>query len=79
MKKFVLMAFSALFLFGSCAKEFNRVYKSPDYQYKYEYAKECFARGKYTRAVTLLQQLIVTARVYLPLAKHSLEIGRAHV
>jgi outer membrane protein assembly factor BamD len=59
MKKFVLMAFSALFLFGSCAKEFNRVYKSPDYRYKYEYAKECFAKGKYTRAVTLLQQLIV--------------------
>lgn len=59
MKKFVLMAFPVLFLFGSCAKEFNRVYKSPDYRYKYEYAKECFAKGKYTRAVTLLQELIV--------------------
>jgi outer membrane protein assembly factor BamD len=44
--------------FSSCAKEFNAVYKSNNYEYKYEYAKECFAYGKYTRAVTLLQELV---------------------
>ncbi len=53
---------SAVLLFSSCAKEFNQVYKSSDYRYKYEYAKECFANGKYTRAVTLLQELIVQAK-----------------
>ncbi|MBM6992603.1 MAG: outer membrane protein assembly factor BamD [Prevotella sp.] len=62
MKKTVLVAFSALLLFSSCAKEFNQVYKSTDYHYKYEYAKECFAKGKYTRAVTILQELIVQAK-----------------
>lgn len=45
-------------LFTSCASEFNQVYKSDDYHYKYEYAKEAFANGKYTRAVTLLQELV---------------------
>lgn len=55
----VLIALSTAMLFSSCAKEFNRVYKSPDYRYKYEYAKECFANGKYNRAVTLLQELII--------------------
>jgi outer membrane protein assembly factor BamD len=59
MKKMVLIALSTVLLFGSCAKEFNRVYKSPDYRYKYEYAKECFANGKYNRAATLLQELII--------------------
>ena len=59
MKKLVLIALSTALLFGSCAKEFNQVYKSPDYSYKYEYAKECFANGKYTRAATLLQELII--------------------
>ena len=45
-------------LFASCASEFNRVYKTSDYAFKYEYAKECFARGKYVRASTLLQELV---------------------
>ncbi|MBR3284234.1 MAG: outer membrane protein assembly factor BamD [Alloprevotella sp.] len=45
-------------LFSSCAKEFNAVYKSTDYDYKYEYAKECFANGKFMRAITLLEELV---------------------
>lgn len=49
----------AAILFSSCAREFNSVYKSQDYRYKYEYAKECFANGKYQRASTLLQELII--------------------
>lgn len=45
-------------LFSGCAHEFNQVYKSTDYSYKYEYAKECFANGKYTQAITLLEELV---------------------
>jgi outer membrane protein assembly factor BamD len=59
MKKTILFLGVAVLLFSSCAHEFNQVYKSPDYLYKYEYAKECYANGKYTRATTLLQELIV--------------------
>lgn len=56
-KKLTILACAVLMLSG-CATEFNRVYKSSDYDYKYEYAKECFARGKFTRAITLLQELV---------------------
>ena len=45
-------------LLSGCAKEFNAVYKSTDYEYKYEFAKECFANGKYNQAITLLQELV---------------------
>lgn len=62
MKNIVWVALTSLLLLSSCANEFNNVYKSPDYHYRYEYAKECFANGKYTRAVTLLQELIVQAK-----------------
>ncbi len=58
MKKTILSALGVVLLFSSCAKEFNQVYKSDNYQYKYEYAKECFANGKYSRASTLLQELV---------------------
>lgn len=58
MKKNILIVISAFLLLTSCAHEFNQVYKSTDYTYKYEYAKECFVRGKYMNAITLLQELI---------------------
>lgn len=60
MKKsvFIILSATLLLLMTSCAKEFNRVYKSDNYQYKYEYAKECFARGQYTRAITLLEGIV---------------------
>lgn len=56
-KKLLMMACAVLALCG-CASDFNRVYKSSDYDYKYEFAKECFARGRFTRAITLLQELV---------------------
>lgn len=59
MRKTAIMALVSLLLLSGCAKEFNSVYKSKDYRYKYEYAKECFALGKYQRATTLLQELII--------------------
>ncbi len=49
----------AVILLSGCAHEFNQVYKTSDYDYKYEYAKECFATGKYGNAVTLLSDLIM--------------------
>lgn len=48
----------AVMLVSSCATEFNRVYKSSDYDYKYEFAKQCFAEGKFSQAITLLQELV---------------------
>lgn len=46
------------FLLTGCANEFNQVYKSTDSEYRYEYAKEAFATGKYVRATTLLNELV---------------------
>ena len=59
MKNISILTMLALLLLTGCQKEFNAVYKSTDYRYKYEYAKQCYAEGKYQRAVTLLQNLIV--------------------
>lgn len=42
----------------SCAGEYNKVFKSTDLDYRYEYAKQSFAEGKYNRAATLLLDLI---------------------
>ena len=41
----------------SCG-EYNKLLKSTDYEYKYEAAKVYFADGKYTKASTLLMELI---------------------
>ena len=57
MKKTIIWSVLAL-LMSSCAGEFNRVFKTTDYTYRYEYAKQCFAEGKYQRAVSLLQDMI---------------------
>ncbi|MGN0221350.1 MAG: outer membrane protein assembly factor BamD [Prevotella sp.] len=58
MKSIIIPLLSVCLCFCGCATEFNRVYKTTDYAYKYEYAKECFARGQYNRAVVLLQDLV---------------------
>ena len=50
-----------LFL-SSCAGEFNKVYKSADDSYKYEYAKEAFANGKFQQASVLLEQLVTVKK-----------------
>lgn len=57
MKK-TLLALLAIAMLSSCAKDFNAVYKSADHNYKYEFAKQCYARGKYTQATSLLADLI---------------------
>ena len=58
MKKYVISLAILAAMLTSCASEFNRVYKTTDNDYKYEFAKECFARGKFTQAITLLQELV---------------------
>ena len=55
--RLVLVGFMAMLLSG-CAGEFNKVFKSSDYDYRYEYAKQCFALGKYSRAENLLIDMI---------------------
>lgn len=54
----MILALGTMLLLSSCAGEFNKVYKSDDYAYKYEYAKQQFANGKNTRAIALLQELV---------------------
>ena len=58
MKKIIAISLTAVLLLAGCAKEYNQVMKTTDYDYKYEYAKECFLNGKYTRAVLLLQDVV---------------------
>ena len=56
--KIWLIFLSATLLMTGCAGEFNKVYKYNDMDYRYEYAKQCFAQGKFTNAETLLMDLI---------------------
>ncbi|MBQ9231343.1 MAG: outer membrane protein assembly factor BamD [Prevotella sp.] len=59
MKKGNLLILCMAVLLSSCASEFNKVYKTADNDYKYEFAKQCFAMGKYQQASTLLQDLVL--------------------
>ena len=59
MKKILLTVVVLAILFSSCASEFNKVYSSNDTGYKYEYAKECFANGRWTRTIALLSDMVV--------------------
>ena len=58
MKKLTLIATCVALLMTSCVNEYNQITKSGDYTLKYEYAKQCFAQGKYSRAVPLLQEVV---------------------
>ena len=58
MKKLTLIATCVALLMTSCVNEYNQITKSGDYTLKYEYAKQCYAQGKYSRVVPLLQELV---------------------
>ena len=63
MKKTTFLSLTlGVFLLSGCAHEFNLVYKSSASNYRYEYAKECFVKGKYTNAITLLTELITVEK-----------------
>lgn len=57
MKKIILLSWGLILIFSSCG-EYNKLLKSTDYEYKYEAAKTYFAKGQYSRAATLLNELI---------------------
>ena len=58
MKKTIVIFTLLVALLSSCATEFNRVYKSSDYSFKYEYAKQLFANRKFSQAITLLEEVV---------------------
>lgn len=57
MKWSVVIVLAMACLFSSCG-EYNRIVKCTDYEYKYEVAKAYYMSGKYTKAATLLEELI---------------------
>ena len=62
MKNRNLLLLCMAVFFSSCASEFNKVYKTADNDYKYEYAKQCFAMGKFQQASSLLQDLVLVTK-----------------
>ena len=57
-KKILFFSISTALLLSSCANEFNNVYKSNDWTFRYEFAKEKFAQHKFTQASTLFGYMI---------------------
>ena len=57
MKKYIIIAIVSCTFLTSCG-EYNKILKSTDYEYKYEAAKGYFGKGQYTKAATLLEELI---------------------
>lgn len=58
MKKYYFIVIGCVTLLTGCVSEFNKVYKSSDNAYKYEFAKECFAKGKFQQASALLSEVV---------------------
>ncbi len=58
MKKSLMILASVALLLSSCAGEYNKVFKSDDMDYRYEFAKQCYAEGKYSQAASLLLDLV---------------------
>lgn len=57
MKVYILFVFSLIMLLCSCG-EYAKILKSPDIDEKYEYAQVYYNQGKYSRAVTLLEDVV---------------------
>ena len=60
-KSTYILTLLAVVLFSSC-QGFNKLMNNPDQSYKYEAAKQYFAQGKYTKAETLLNDIIVVLK-----------------
>ena len=59
MKKNSLIVLLLAALLTGCTTEYTRVLKSADNTYKYEFAKQSFADGKFQHAVVLLEELVL--------------------
>ena len=57
MKKNTIITLLTVLILSSCG-EYNKLLKSTDYEYKYEAAKNYFAKGQYSKSATLLNELI---------------------
>ena len=57
MKKYIVLALIAGAFFSSCG-EYNKILKYADYEYKYEAAKSYFGKGQYTKAASLLEEVV---------------------
>lgn len=57
MKKNIILSVLLAASLSSCG-EYNKLLKSTNYEYKYEAAKNYFAKGQYGRSATLLNELI---------------------
>ena len=56
MRNYLILIFATILL-SSCG-EYQRVLKSDDYSYKFEYAKQAFEDKRYVQAATILQDCI---------------------
>ena len=57
MKKYIVIALLSGTFLSSCG-EFNKILKHADYEYKYEAAKSYFGKGQYSKAASLLEEVV---------------------
>ena len=62
MNKSTIIALGLAALFSGCSTEFRTVESSADRPYKYEFAKQCFAQGRFDDAITLLSELVTAQK-----------------
>lgn len=62
MKKNTIISLCLAALFSGCGSALQSVRKSTDKTYQYEFAKQCFAQGKFDDAVTLLSELVTVQK-----------------
>ena len=62
MNKSTIIALGLATLFSGCSSELHTVEKSADRTYKYEFAKQCFAQGRFDDAVSLLSELVTAQK-----------------
>jgi outer membrane protein assembly factor BamD len=59
MRKLFIFAVLMSCLLSSCKTAFNQVYKTTDYDYKYEAAKEYFISGQYSKCYQILEDFVM--------------------
>lgn len=64
-------------LFASCG-EYNKILKSTDRDVKYSYAKKYFEEGKYSRSITLLEELVPFFKGYAQAEESLYLLGQSY-